>query len=155
MQKVRIIQAVTRKISEIEATLSDQGVTIEMCEDFQKLEKICNSIEGRKKLSEPFSAKYFDILPRDGFWINGVNEEGKTISTQVMRLSELGDTNLATLWQQQLKRLHGGRLMQTSSPGAQRISGKVVYHGDVWVDPVQVSAQFCPKTWAVTDVFPA
>jgi hypothetical protein len=134
MQKVRIIQAVTKKMSDIEMTLSDKGITIEMCEDFQKLERICNSIEDRKRLSEPFSTKYFDILPRDGFWIRGFDQDGKTVSTQVMRLSELGETNLATLWQQQLKRLHGGKLMTTSSPGAQRINGRVVYHGDVWVD---------------------
>ncbi len=134
MQKASVVHAVTRLISSQEVELEGKGIGIEISEDFQELERVCNSIEDRKKISEPFSSKYFDIVPRDGFWIRGFNREGATVATQVMRLSELGETTLAAYWQQQLKRLHGGALKKSSSPAAQRINGRVVYHGDVWVD---------------------
>ncbi|MEH6632009.1 MAG: hypothetical protein V7776_14360 [Halopseudomonas aestusnigri] len=134
MHKASVIHAVTRLISSLEIELEGKGVGIEISEDFPELERVCHSIEGRKQISEPFSSKYYDIMPRNGFWVRGFNTKGETVATQVMRLSELGETTLASYWQQHLKRLHGGKLKESSSPAAQRIKGRVIFHGDVWVD---------------------
>lgn len=113
--------------------LAGHGVGFDTSEDFDELEQLCGKLDRGYPISEPFSPKYFDILPNDGVWIRGFDTNGKTISTQALRINDLGDKTLPEYWSKQLKRLHGGQPANTACPGAHKITGRVVYHGEAWL----------------------
>ncbi|WP_085905869.1 hypothetical protein [Kiloniella majae] len=133
MQSTKMLYDLSFCLSAIKEQLEGYGIGIETSEDFEEFQSVCAGADRRHSISEPFSPEYFDILPKEGVWMRGYDHNGKTIHTSALRINDLGDVTLAEYWLKQLKRLHGGQPAKTSCPGAKKITGKVVYQGDVWL----------------------
>lgn len=114
-----------------------KGLSVEVEHDFAQLEKLCEEIDG-KTLSEQFSPSFFDIAPSIGFWLSVRDATGKLVSVQAARIENLHGRSLGDHWNQQQRRIYvdradEGALGTEHAPGADLITGNVVYHGDMWL----------------------
>ena len=128
----------SRFISSIEREINQRGLTVECMTDFTELNRECDLIDDKLGATEPFSNLFFDIVPSQGFWIRGTDPEGRLSHVQAMRLDNLEGISLADHWAQQLRRIHcdpnpGARLSGGGAPAAHMITGRVVYHGEMWI----------------------
>ncbi len=113
------------------------GLSVTVERDFLDLEEACRQFDG-KELSEQFSPGYFDLTPATGFWLAARKGDGTLVSVQAARIEDLGGTTLAEHWRHQQKRIYVGdtpaALGDEHCPGAHDITGRVVYHGDMWLE---------------------
>lgn len=133
----------SRYIVFAEDTLSDIGVQLRISRDFRRL----MSLNEQHRDSWPsllpiFDPTYCPRLHEDGFWIEGINEEGETVVTSAGRRYRLGDWSLAS----ELRSLRvfydrpepyvaaGGRV-EVSAVSAARIFGDTMFSGALWVRP--------------------
>ncbi len=130
---------VARFVSGIDRQLADLGLKILCSSDFVAFEELCASLPGKGQASEFFSSRFFEITPRDGFWLRAIDEQGSTVHVQAMRVDRLDGMTLAEHWRRRYRRLYeqrqqGVRWDGTTSPIAEEITGTVVYHGDMYID---------------------
>ncbi len=126
--------AVTEWAWLIKDQLTASGITLATADNFAEFEAACGQIAGKEDISGPFDGAYFDIMPRDGLWIIG-RQDGQVMHIQALRRDSLEGITLATYWTKQLARIHDGIPGERHAPGAFDITGSVVYHGDLWLDP--------------------
>ncbi|WP_350333422.1 hypothetical protein [Coralliovum pocilloporae] len=126
-------------ISVLADDIREQNLEIRVEYDFDRLNEVCQSFEG-KELSEQFQTRYFDFTPANAFWLAISEPGGRIISVVAARFEDLSGIRLSDHWLQQQKRIYidpyGGdaRLAEQSCPGAEQITGRVVYHGDMWLE---------------------
>ena len=123
--------------------LATDGITLETSDNFADFEAACKDLEGKDAIAAPFDGAHFDIAPRDGFWILGWHE-GRVIHIQAMRRDSLEGITLAAHWGKQFARIHAGVLGKRHAPGAFEITGNVVYHGELWIEPAARSQGMAP-----------
>lgn len=116
------------------------GLHIEFEQDFRQFLSVIEENPDRKELSPMFDPRYCDISADNGFWIKGVNEDGDIVHLQAVRYNDLSQTTLAEHWQQNspLYRPPGiqpdiNKTVFDRAPAAHMISGKVCYHGELWM----------------------
>lgn len=126
-------------ISVLTADIRKQNLDIRVEYDFDKLNEVCQNFDG-KDLSEQFQTRYFDFTPANAFWLSVTDSGGRIISVVAARFEDLSGIKLSDHWMQQQKRIyidpHGedACLAEQSCPGADQITGRVVYHGDMWLE---------------------
>ncbi len=101
---------------------------IGLSNDFEKLKKVATKLKGG--VSEHFDTAYMDLLSERAFWMHCRDDDGKIIAVQAMRKDELGATTLEEFLKANLARLNGG-IIKSAAPGPRRITGTVVYHGEM------------------------
>ena len=113
--------------------LRSKGININVHDDFSELEKL--DLPG-KSVSAMFDRRLFDLCPGKAFWMQGIDDDGETMHVQAMRMEDLGRASLSDVLVGQLSRAFG---CHNNTPAAEasditkKMTGKLVYHGDVWV----------------------
>lgn len=133
----------SRYISGIDRQAADAGLTIELCRDFGEFRAIRETMTDRTPMSPIFDPTVTDVGPGNGFWIKGTGADGRLLHLQATRRSDLEGVSLADHLYDlrrlyQLPGLDMDRDVSRDSlraPALQRISGKVCYHGEIWLDP--------------------
>lgn len=133
---------VSRYVSVIDRLATEVGLTLEMCRDFVEFRDLRNAMVDRSPMSPIFNPAVTDVGPGNGFWLKGTDGAGRVVHLQATRLSDLEGINLADhLYElRQLYRLPGLDMetdVQRDSmraPALQQISGRVCYHGEIWLD---------------------
>lgn len=122
--------------------LQSHGIEVTIGSNFAEYSEIIKTERKVQNLGAPFDYEKYDLPRSESFWLIGRNENGELIHTQAAKKVHLGNRNLAG---HLLKRfvdfpppipgvdLKNSRFRAT--PGAHRISGNVVYHGEVWMAP--------------------
>ncbi len=114
-----------------QAVLKEMGVArIRLSNDFEEYKKIMLKVRG--KLSEHFDIDYIDTLEQEGVWFMCVDRRGNHIANQALRFEDLRGVSLTTALKRRLQRIHGGVAVQ-SHPVLDNFTGRVAYHGDVWI----------------------
>ncbi|MFN4008438.1 MAG: hypothetical protein ACK4K8_00650 [Pannonibacter sp.] len=127
-------EALGRLTGEIRAA----GLTLEESADFAAFEQAAQASEDQY-LMEDFSSRFFDLHASNAFWIGVRDGEGKVASLQAAKVEDLRDRPLAVFWQQQQRRIFadptGGtaRLGGAHAADAFELSGRIVYHGNLWL----------------------
>ncbi|MEJ8475593.1 hypothetical protein [Roseibium algae] len=135
-----------RAISFYRNEVEQHGLVVEESHDFGQLVDICSQRdveEGRKfSLTEQFSPKLFDLSPDNAFYLVCRDLDGKVASVQAARLDHLNGISLADFWQSQHKRIYCDPypdeqpvLGTEHCPASFQITGKCVYHGNMWLTP--------------------
>lgn len=126
-----VIEA-ARRICEIEADAQACGLTnLYIDTDFLKYREHCErvGVHAHKEFDPAIS----QILPDSGFWIHG-ERAGETVHLQAMRLDDLGTSTLAEFFRLVYTQVYDAEITG-SCPAAEEISGRVAYHGGLWLHP--------------------
>lgn len=122
--------------------LRSHGINIEMGDDFKEYHHIITNERKVQPLGAPFNHTKQELKKGHSFWLIARNAEGELIHSQAAKRVPLEGKTLAEYL------LHGFRNFPPpldgvdtqksrfrATPGAHRISGQVVYHGEVWMAP--------------------
>lgn len=127
-------------IRSIERIAELHGIAVEVSCDFEAFRKIRVSQPKRLPISPIFDPHVSLIDEHNGFWIKGTDEDGEVVHLQAVSLQDLGAATLA-------EHLHGRRVAYappgvevdldrsvfSAAEASRRITGKVCYHGELWL----------------------
>jgi len=118
------------------SVLKEHGITLTISHDMQAMYAIADQLKG-KEISPLFNRKFFDVLPDNSFWIYGTDSDGEIIHIQASKMDDTGKCNLEQLLNQQLRRSFNVDTEEevVGCPATREISGKIAYHGDMWLSP--------------------
>ena len=118
----------------------DRGVRLIESEDFEAFYALNGKLEDRGELTPMFHPLYSGIQRGQGFWIKGVKDGGEVVHLQAFRIDtiEAGLPGLFSDWLVPLYERAGDRPRADReglcrSPIAARITGRVIYHGEIWI----------------------
>ncbi|RVI63712.1 hypothetical protein [Sinorhizobium meliloti] len=116
------------------------GLHLTMGDDFEEYVGITSRLSGKPATTPNFRPDCSDLSLGKAFWIIGRDPEERVAHVQAMRLDDLSDTNIA----EHLESLRAcftnpnvqagpGSSCISSAPTARKITGRVAYHGDIWL----------------------
>lgn len=124
----------------VDNILERAGVHLTTGSDFREYKELL--AEGRPDhiVGAPFDPELHDLNEQTAMWIIGRDDDGHVMHAQALRTLELKGRNLGTYLRQSFRDfppsgldLDMGRSRYKAGPGAKRITGRVVYHGEVWM----------------------
>jgi hypothetical protein len=116
------------------------GIRIEIGFDFRECHRLLLKHRPHQPLGAPFDPELHNMSEKNAFWIIGYDSDDRIIHTQAMRLVDLEGKNLAAYMQGRFRDyppvfadidLDASRYRP--GPGARRITGRTVYHGEIWL----------------------
>ncbi|MEM8538577.1 MAG: hypothetical protein AAGF56_12050, partial [Pseudomonadota bacterium] len=129
-------------ISSSRNILKAHGIDVIMGTDFEEYSRIINTERTVQKLGPPFDYTQHELRKGESFWVIGRNAQGELVHTQAAKKVHLEGKTLAqhllTNFRAFPPPLHGVDLEKSrfrATPGAHKIEGNVVYHGEVWMAP--------------------
>ncbi|SEP82012.1 hypothetical protein [Thalassovita taeanensis] len=134
-----------RFLTETMNTLSANQIYLTVGDDFDEYARLVSQGRPEQPLGPPFDPKKQFLPSARGFWVVGRNPQGQVVHTQAMRLLDLCDQTLARYMSARFGDFPPGGAgidMDGSwfrpGPGAKRITGRAVYHGEMWLkdDPI-------------------
>ena len=131
-----------RAIAALDRELAGHGFTVSISTDFAAFAATRSKMRGGAPVCPLFDPAA-NALPSDkGFWMKLAGPEGSTCGLQAFRADfvepSLADWALGWMIGIYLKRselIIPAAVAQVDSSIAQRISGVVVYHGELWIEP--------------------
>jgi len=133
-------ESIDHVLIDINAEVAECGVSLKLHTDFNRFRDVVAGIPDRGEITSLFNPDKSNIGPDNGFWIEGTDAEGQVVHVQAVRVDDLGAQSIASHWQQ-----YPGLY---APPGvdidldktvfniprvSQEISGRVCYHGDLWM----------------------
>ncbi|CUH66360.1 hypothetical protein TG4357_02392 [Thalassovita gelatinovora] len=130
----------SRYLTETLNTLKSHHLHIEVGDDFETYAQIVKAGRPEQPLGPPFDPEKQFLPAARGVWIIGRNAKGDLVHTQAMRLLDLYDQTLARFLRSRFgefppggMRIDGDGSWFRSGPGADKITGRTVYHGEMWM----------------------
>lgn len=127
-------------VSRCEALIEHLGVRLQTGSDFEVFNFLVSDSERETPLDPIFRSIESDIDDVEGTWLIGRNHKDEIVQTQAMRSLSMACETLEGFMSTRLDELRpGGQrvdLFKTSwrlSKAAGRISGRVFYHGGLWI----------------------
>lgn len=121
--------------------LRSAGIRIETGTDFDEYALIVEKGRLVQGLGAPFDPKLHDLNEGNAFWLAAFDEEGTLIHTQAAKMVPMEEKNLSTFMLTRFREfppalpdIDFARSRFRATPGAHRIKGDVVYHGDIWIN---------------------
>ncbi len=131
--------ALSRHIAGLDETARRAGIEIEIRTDFGHLMELCEGLPDKPEPTAMFDPMKTDIVSHYGFWLKGCDTNGVPVHVQANRVYDMNGTNLG-------REISSLRAFYDSpglapedehcvcaAPMAERISGTVCYHGELWV----------------------
>ncbi len=122
--------------------LSRHEVSVTVGEDMEEYRALLAEYRPEQPLGPPFDPQLNDISASNAFWIVGRDPTGRVVHTQAMRLIDLQGQTLESYLREGFRAfppaavdLDMQRSRYRAGPGAGRITGRVCYHGEVWLRP--------------------
>lgn len=122
--------------------LHAHGITVEIGSDFEEYKEIIARDRPLQQLGAPFSPDNHKFHGNNSFWLTGRNEEGELIHTQAAKVVDLEGRTLSSYLLRRFRDfpppvpgVDSNKSRYRATPGAHRIKGQVVYHGEVWMAP--------------------
>jgi GNAT superfamily N-acetyltransferase len=121
----------------------ERGIRLRLRTDFEAL----IALNERHRDSWPALAPVFNpalsnLRIDTAFWIDATDEAGETVATHAARFFDWPDTTLARelrslrpFYENPAPRISAGESIEVTAPAAERIRGRVMYGGAVWVRP--------------------
>lgn len=122
------------------------GVKLTLGHDFEEYRALMAQGREGHSLGAPFDPTVHNLNETNGIWVIGRDSSGAVMHTQALRLLDLGGGSLGTYLRRRFREfppsgldIDMARSRYRAGPGAKRMQGKVVYHGEVWMGgtPVQ------------------
>ncbi|MGY4257695.1 hypothetical protein ACVI1L_004763 [Bradyrhizobium sp. USDA 4516] len=117
-----------------------KGITLSIGFDFQDYVAITCATPTKGPTYPNFRPDRSQIKPGEGFWMVGVDRNNDVAALQAVRLYDLSCSNLAehlqslmAFYAEPTKHAHPEDNCTCAAPSARKMSGKLAYHGDLWV----------------------
>ncbi|WP_063799923.1 hypothetical protein [Bradyrhizobium valentinum] len=117
-----------------------KGVKLSIGFDFHEYVSITGSIPTKGRTYPIFRPDRSPIKSGEGYWLVGVDKNDEVVLVEAARLYDLSNSNLAEhletlrfFYAEPSKHAHPDDRCICRAPNARQITGKVVYHGDIWV----------------------
>jgi hypothetical protein len=131
--------ALTQYIAELNTTARQAGIEIELRTDFGHLIELCEGLPDKPVPNAMFNPMKADIGGHNGFWLKGSDSNGVLVYLEAVRIYDMNGTNLA----REITSLRAfyanpdlapnGERCDCAAPMAERITGMVCYHGEIWI----------------------
>lgn len=139
--------AAVRYAASIAAQCERLGLSIRTSNDFEEFAKVRLEARG-ERVSPMFDASVGLLDQPRAFWVGGQTADGRISALQAFRLDRV-DTNLADWamsWMVSLYLRRGelvvpARLHPPENSRTSQIAGRVVYHGEMWIDRINKSRE--------------
>ncbi|MFK4380969.1 hypothetical protein [Bradyrhizobium sp. USDA 223] len=119
---------------------AQKGIEVSIGFDFHEYVSITNRVPTKKPTYPIFRPDRSPIKPGEGYWMVGVDSSDEVAFVEAARLYDLSHSNFAehleslkVFYADPGKHAHPQDRCICTAPSARKITGKVVYHGDVWV----------------------
>lgn len=119
---------------------TEKGIKLSLGFDFRKYVSITRATPTKRPTYPNFRPDRSPIQSGEGFWIVGVDKNGEVAALQAARLYDLSDSNFAdhleslkAFYVDPAEYAHPQDHCTCTAPSAKRITGRVAYHGDLWV----------------------
>ncbi|WP_202296135.1 MULTISPECIES: hypothetical protein [unclassified Mesorhizobium] len=131
---------VSKYICHFDSIARSNGIQFKMGDDFNHYIQITENTTGKPPTYPNFRPNFSELEAGRAFWIIGEDQSGKVAHLQAVRLYDLTSNNLA----EHLESLQAcyaypkshsgsGSSCVCRAPTAQKITGTVAYHGDLWL----------------------
>lgn len=117
-----------------------KDLVLEIGSDFEVYAEAIRTHRPEQPLGQPFDPEFHKLGEQNAFWILGWTREGDLVHTQAMRLLDLQGLTLSDYMAHNYRAfppatpdLDMNRSFFRPGPGANRITGQVFYHGELWV----------------------
>ncbi|MCK1304172.1 hypothetical protein [Bradyrhizobium sp. 45] len=129
---------VSRFLQTYDDAAVQKGIKLSIGFDFHKYVSITLTTPTKNPPALMFQLDRAPIKPGDGFWMMGVDRNHEVALLQAARMFDLSGSNLAD----HIVNVHSADPAPPSHPqdccsctalSAKKITGKVAYHGDIWV----------------------
>ncbi|MGY4509704.1 hypothetical protein [Bradyrhizobium sp. USDA 3650] len=131
---------VARVIRHYDVAASQRGIKLSLGDDFREYVSITQSTPTKGPTSPVFRPDRSPIESGEGFWVVGRDKGNEVAVLQAVRLYDLSSSNLAehleslkAFYASPTQHAHPHDKCVSIAEGAKRMTGKVAYHGDVWV----------------------
>lgn len=133
--------AAARAIAAVDGTLMKRGFKSSLDTDFAAFSAIRRKLRSGKPESAVFDPLASAITPNRAFWMSLADAEGQLVALQAFRADHaeptLADWALGWMLGVYLKRSElvvPQRIMPPANSVAHKVSGTVVYHGELWLN---------------------
>ncbi len=134
------MQTGDRFIASSSDIFAEYGLRLEVGYDFEVYREHLREARPDHTLGAPFDPLLQNISPENAFWIVGRNHANRIVHTQALRLLNMGDMTVGDYLKNNFRAfppsdidLDLGRSRYRAGPGAQRMRGRVAYHGEFWI----------------------
>lgn len=129
----------SRYVAELDETIRRTGIEIEQRTDFGHFLELSEALPDKPPPTAMFNPMKADIGGHNGFWLKGSDPNGVLVHLQAARIYDMNGTNLAREFES-LRAFYThpelvpeGEHCTCTSPMAERITGTVCYHGEIWI----------------------
>ncbi|MDA9513043.1 hypothetical protein XI04_08205 [Bradyrhizobium sp. CCBAU 11430] len=136
---VNLLQ-VARFLNVFDEAAIRKGVKLSIGYDFHQYVSMTEAIPTKGRTYPIFRPDRSPIKPGEGCWVVGVDKNSEIVLVEAARLYNLSNSNLAEHLQSLRffyadpgKHAHPEDHCICRAPAARKITGTVVYHGDIWV----------------------
>lgn len=131
---------VSRFLQVYDEAAAQRGIKLSLGFDFHEYVGITGNTPTKGRTYPNFRPDRSPIKSGEGYWIMGVDENNQVALTDAARLYDLSHSNLAEHLQS-LKAFYANPTIHAhpqdrcicKAPSANKITGKIAYHGDLWV----------------------
>ncbi|MDE1131024.1 MAG: hypothetical protein OSA49_05620 [Ascidiaceihabitans sp.] len=127
-------------IASSQQILTDGGLSVQIGTDFDEYREILLRDRPKQALGAPFDPDIQNLNAGNAFWLTGRDLDGDLMHTQAARLLDLKHENLGGYMFNRFREFPPAipdidldRSRFRASPGARNITGRVIYHGEVWM----------------------
>lgn len=120
--------------------LSRYGITLTTGYDFDEYRAYVNEGRPGHVVGDPFDNNQHEMGKNNARWIVGRNKDGQIMHTQAMRVLPTRKGSVADFFRSNFRGFSPSgpdidfeKSRYRAGPGAKRISGRVVYSGEVWL----------------------
>lgn len=131
---------VSRFLQVYDAAAAQKGIRLSIGFDFHQYVSITRALPTKKPTYPIFRPDRSPIKSGEGYWMIGFDKNNEAVLVEAARLYDLSSTNFAEhleslkfFFADPTKHAHPQDRCICLAPSARKITGKVVYHGDVWV----------------------
>lgn len=134
--------ATARAVAVLDAILEKRGYTASLDTDFAAFSSLRRKLRGGEPEGALFDIQASAISSKKGFWMSLCDKAGRVVALQAFRSDyaepSLADWALGWILGVYLKRselIVPERIEPPPDSVARKLSGTVVYHGELWFDP--------------------
>lgn len=131
---------ISRYIADIDSFAQSKGIQLSIKTDFEHLWDLCKRLPGKPVPAVLFDPNTTDINPENALWVEGINGRGEVVHVQAVRCDDLTGTTLANKIDSLSKHFATPEALENceqtkfcQAPSAANITGKVCYHGEIWL----------------------
>ncbi|MCP3380253.1 hypothetical protein NLM31_07555 [Bradyrhizobium sp. CCGUVB4N] len=119
---------------------AQKGIKLSIGDDFHEYVSITRATPTKGPTYPNFRPDRSPIKSGEGYWIIGVDKNNEVVLTDAARLYDLSNSNFAEHFQS-LKAFYANPAIHAhpqdrctcTAPSAKKMTGKIAYHGDLWV----------------------